>query len=178
MTTNTLRGMLCIALGALMSSLVVAAVPKSLTDAQLDGVYAAGLDIRVDLDVDVAGSKPGAILIDDGGAAAMRQYYSSGTTLAHSIVGSRNSASLDPSGTYTPTLQNLTSSSISLATGALQNATTLMNIFSLGGDLNVGLNFNVIVNPVNSPINLTQTNINSSTLHIDPLSTLGTTLGN
>lgn len=165
MTTKTMRWMLSIVLGVLVSSIVAAATPKPLTDSQLDGVYAAGFDIRVDLDIDVAASNPDAVLIQGGGGnAALHSYVDRGLTVARSMTGTRNTGSMDAGGTYMPNLQNLTTSTVSLGAGALQNATSLLNVFALDGNLNIGVNFNVIINQAGSPINITQTNVNGGTL--------------
>jgi len=157
--------MLCVGISILLSSIVVAG-PRPLTNQQLDQVYAAGFDVRVDLDLDLAATNPDAVIVQSGDKAALMRIVDSGITIAHSS-GTRNSSSFDPSGAYVPDLQNITSlTTNNINVSGLQNATTLMNLFALDGDIAVGLNLNVIVNPVNSVWTTYQNNVNWGTLNL------------
>jgi hypothetical protein len=164
MTTLSLRALLLPAILILLAGSVLAAPKKAMADHELDAVYAAGFEVRIDVDLDVAATNPDALLFIPGGdSAAFGQFVSRGMDIAHS-GRSREPGTFDPNGTYMPNLQNLTMNNISLGDGALQNASTLLNVFALQGDVAVGVNLNVIVNPTNSNINLTQMNVNWSTI--------------
>jgi hypothetical protein len=153
------------------------AVPKPLTDAQLDTVYAAGFDVELTMGLDVAASNPEAVVLQTNNPEAIAQLFTQGLPLTRAITGTgRNEALLDPSGAYMPNLQNLTVNNINITDNALKNATTLLNIFALDGDVAVGVNLNVIVNPSGGIFNVNQTNMNWSNLLVsDALNTLGTT---
>lgn len=158
MTTTTMRGMLCLLLGILLSSLVVAAPPRPMTDAQLDSVYAAGFNINVDMGIDLAASQPNSVFVTGGNTSNVINGLS--ITRGTSNTTGSNSGSIDPTGTYMPNLQNLVVNNINIAANALQNAKTLMNIFALQGDVAVGVNLNVVINPTNTTFSVSQTNIN------------------
>lgn len=160
MTTIFLRWMLCISLGVLLCSLVAAAPPQALSDGQLDQVYAAGFNVTIDMDIDLSATNPDAVFVTGEGAAALQQLMNGGLSFSTNAGGSRNTSSFDPNGTYMPNLQNLTVNNINISDQALQNSNTMMNIFALQGDVAVGMNLNIIVNPTNTALNIIQTNIN------------------
>jgi hypothetical protein len=166
MTTKILRWMLLGVLSILCISIVAAATPRPLADHQLDDVYAAGFDVQVDFNMDVAAERPESVILLSGDQQALESLAGQGITLTRTMGGGRNTAGLDPNGTYVPNLQNLTNNTINLSGNALQNATSLLNIFALEGDVAVGLNLNVVVNPVNSPVNVSQMNLNWGTLNL------------
>jgi len=166
MFMSTLGRSLCIGWCILLSGIVViAAPPRALSDSQLDGIFAAGLDVQVSMDMDIAASQPDSVLIQ-GGAGAAQQLLNQGLTLTRTGIGDRNSSSFDPSGAYMPNLQNLVVNNLNITQNALQNANTLMNIFAMQGDVAVGVNLNVVVNPVNTYIAPVQTNMNWGMLNL------------
>lgn len=165
MTVQWLRGMVVLGMGVLLASAVWAA-PRALNDTQLDQVYAAGFDVTVDFDVDIAASKPESVFVEGGSAAAFSQLLNQGMTIANSRSSSRNSGSFDPTGSYMPNLQNLVVNNINISENALKNATTMMNVFALEGDVAIGLNLNVVVNPTNTNFTVQQTNVNWGTLNL------------
>ncbi len=159
---------------ALMMSLMAVAGPRPMSDDQLDAVYAAGFDVEIRMDMDLAASNPDALVLQGGDPEMLSQLFTSGIPLARSASTGRNTALIDPSGAYMPNLQNLTVNNINITGEALKDATTLLNIFALDGDVAVGLNLNVIVNPVGGNWNINQTNMNWTNLLVsDALSTLG-----
>jgi len=140
------------------------AVPEEmepLADAELESVCAAGLNIQVDLDVGLATNHPDLMLIntnrlDSLRAIAEANQQQSSSMSGGGLVGDILDGVMD-------TIQNTINSSISISDNALQNAQSLLNIIALG-DVAVGINITVIVNPTNSPFDVTQTNINWSDL--------------
>ena len=165
MAAITFRTLASMAIALLLGMSMAMAASRTLSDSELDGVYAAGFNVTVDFVIDLTATNPDAVLVQGGNPAALQQFFDHGMTLARSRdFGETNLGSLDPSGVYMPNLQNLVVNNINISDGALSNATTLMNIFALQGDIAVGLNLNVVVNPVNSAFNITQTNINWSNI--------------
>jgi hypothetical protein len=141
--------------------------PRTLSDRQLDAVFAAGFEVKVDLGLDIAASKPDAVYVQGGNQGAIAGLLNSTTNLATTRLGARNEVTVDPSGTNMPNLQNLTVNNINISQNALQNATTLMNVFAMEGDVAIGVNLNVVVNPINSNFNIAQTNVNWGMLHVN-----------
>ena len=165
------RWLLCSALAALCATWGLAGgTRQALSDTELDAVYAAGFNIQIDFGIDVAASNPDAVVMTGGGTDFLNQ----GMTLSHTSGGGRNEVRYDPSGSYMPDFQNLQSTnSLNITGNALQNAQSLLNIFALEGDIAVGVNLNVVVNPVDSIFNVSQTNINWSNLGLsDAFTTL------
>lgn len=178
MTMRTLRWMLCISLGLLIAQTVPAAVCRPMSDTQLDQVYAAGFDIKVDLGLSLAATKPDAVIVAGGSAAAVQNFMEQGMAVSRTST-TRNSGSFDPTGTYMPNLQDLTVNNINISDNALQHASSLLNVFALEGDIAVGVNINVVVNPINSAFNVTQMNMNWGTMNLsDAFSTLTSTPSN
>jgi hypothetical protein len=162
MIENVLRWAACIGLGLLLGGAAFAA-PRPLTDTQLDAVYAAGFNVQVDMGIDLAASNPESVVLA-GTSSALQQFFAGGMRLASTAGGGQNTGAFDPTGAYMPNLQQLTVNNINISDNALQNASSLLNIFALQGDIAVGLNLNVVVNPTNSLFNVSQTNINWATL--------------
>jgi hypothetical protein len=175
--SDTRSRSLRLVVGLLLGSvgLMAVAVKTPLADAQLDTVFAAGFeikDVQVQIDFDVMSSNPNATIFQGSSLAAVQEVLNQGLSLSHSL-GTRNSGSFDPSGAYMPNLQNLTINNINIADGALKDATTLMNIFALDGDVAVGVNLNVIINPTNSYFAVMQNNVNWGALGLsDALGTM------
>ncbi|MHB9133158.1 MAG: hypothetical protein ACYDBB_18980 [Armatimonadota bacterium] len=161
MDKQLLRRTLCIVAGLLVSGLAVVAAPRALSDTELDSVYAAGFNVQVDFGIDIAATNPDALIVQYGNADAVQNFLDHGMAIANaSGTGTRNTGSFDPSGAYMPDLQNLTVNNINITDNALMNSTTLMNVFALEGDIAIGVNLNVVVNPINSTFNINQSNIN------------------
>lgn len=175
MGTNLYRILLYTVMTLVLGVMAFAA-PRPLSDAQLDTVYAAGFDVQVKMGLDVAASDPQSVILQSNNPDAVAQLFTQGLQLSRAIGdGGRNEATVDPSGAYMPNLQNLTINNINIANDALKNATTLLNIFALNGDVAVGVNLNVIVNPTGGTFNVNQANMNWSNLPLsDALKTLGT----
>jgi len=175
MVRSMLRWMICMGIGLLLMQAVSAAVRQAMTDNQLDQVFAAGLDIKVDMGLNLAASNPDAVLVAGGNTAALQNVMDRGMALANT-ASTRNDGTFDPTGAYMPNLQNLTVNNIKISDEAFKNSNSLLNVFALEGDIAVGLNINVIVNPVNSAFNLTQMNMNWGTInYADTFKTLAST---
>ncbi|HEY3418306.1 MAG TPA: hypothetical protein VGM23_15630 [Armatimonadota bacterium] len=169
MAMSMQRWMPAVIIGILMmASMAAVAAPRALSDSELDRVYAAGFDVTVDLGLDIAATNPDAVVVQMGNPSAALGLLNQGMTMTAHAAGSRdtNSGSLDPGGMYMPNLQNLVVNNINIAADALSNATTLMNVFALQGDVAIGVNLNVIVNPTNSTFDIHQSNYNWSTLNL------------
>ncbi len=178
MVKRTLLRVICLGCAVLLAQVVPAAVCRALSDTQLDQVYAAGFDVDVDLGVNVAASQPNSVLVTSQNAAALQNFVQKGLTLAQSVA-TRDTASFDTTGAYMPNLQSLTVNNLNISNAALQNASTLMNIFALQGDVAVGVNINVVVNPTNSVFNVTQVNMNWGTTNFsNAFSTLSSSPNN
>jgi len=159
----------------MMASMAAIAAPRPLSDSEMDGVYAAGFDLQVDLGIDIAATNPDAVVVQMGNYSAAQAFLNNGMSFTSRGTGTRelNSGSLDPSGMYMPNLQNLVVNNINIAADALANSSTLMNVFALQGDVAIGVNLNVIVNPTNSTFDIHQFNMNWGSLTIsDALTTL------
>lgn len=173
MATRNWQRIFGLGIGLAVSVMALAA-PQRLSDLQLDEVYAAGFNIQVDLTMDIAASNPDAVFISgSGGEAALQQFLDQGMTVARTSGGARNNVSFDPTGAYLPDLERLTVNNLMITDNALQNSQSLVNVFALEGDVAIGVNLNVVVNPIDSIFNVTQTNINWSTLGLsDAFTTL------
>ena len=167
MSTNMVRNTFCLGIGLLFSGIVaVAAAPRPLSDSQLDGVYAAGLDVQVSMDMSLSATNPEAVVVQSANPTLAPAMLQQGITLTRSNIGTINSGSFDSTGAYMPNLQNLVVNNLQISNNALQNASTMMNIFAMQGDVAVGVNLNVVVNPTNSVIAPTQTNVNWGTINL------------
>lgn len=133
-----------------------------MADAELDAVCAAGLNFQVNLDVDLSANHPDFLFISDklGSLRPLAEAGQRSTSTAGSLSGG---SPIDTDGTLLPDFQSAINNNISITDNALQNAQSLLNIIALG-DVAVGINITVIVDPTNSPFNITQTNINWSEL--------------
>jgi hypothetical protein len=173
MSRKLSRAIWCIGI-TLVMSLTAFAAPRPLTDAQLDAVYAAGFDVEIKMGLDVAASNPEALVLQASDPETLTQLFTQGIPLTRAASSGRNEAVIDPSGAYMPNLQNLTVNNINITGEALKDATTLLNIFALDGDVAVGVNLNVIVNPTGGTYNINQTNMNWTNLLVsNALQTLG-----
>ncbi len=166
MTGTVLRWSMCIGAALLLAGAGWTR-PRALSDRQLDAVYAAGFEVKVDLGLDVSATKPDSVYVQSGSMSSISSLLNSSMNLATTRLGARNEVTADPSGATMPNLQNLTVNNINISQNALQNANTLMNVFALEGDVAIGVNLNVVVNPINSNFTISQTNVNWGTLHVN-----------
>lgn len=159
----TMRWLCCFILLLLVMGAGVTAIdPIPLSDSELAGVVAAGFNVTIDFGVDVK-APPNSLLIQQDQLDALKDFAT--THLQHaSVTGGIDAApSVDTGGINLPNLQTLVNNNINISDNALQNSRSLLNIIALG-DVAVGMNLTIIVNPGDTPFNVTQTNINWSDL--------------
>lgn len=168
MRTTLTRWMLCTGIGLLLlgGSRLAATPTTALDDAQLSDIYAAGFDVQMDFDIDLAAQNPNGLLVQGGSLDALRDYANQRLSNASSEVSNALSSGgrFDANGTYMPSLPSITNNTLNMSDNAMQNARTLLNVIALNGDVAVGMNMNIIVNPGDTPFTVTQTNINWSIL--------------
>lgn len=173
MSRNVMCVLWCLTI-TMMTGLATFAAPRPLTDAQLDTVYAKGFDVEIKMGLDVAATNPEAVILQSSNPETIAQLFGQGIPLTRAVSTGRNEGLVDPSGAYMPNLQNLTVNNINITGDALKDASTLLNIFALDGDIAVGVNLNVVVNPVGGNWNINQTNMNWTNLLVsDALKTMG-----
>lgn len=158
--TMQYRWLLCLLLILLAWRISAAEIGIPLDDQVLDSIYARGSNVVIDLDIDVQALQPNSLLIDENGFAALQQLAASVQPQISSNGGAGRTVSLD--GVPIPDYSNVVNN-INITDNALQNAQSLLNIIALG-DVAVGVNLTVIVNPGDTPLNITQMNINWSAL--------------
>ena len=139
---------------------------QPLEDNELDEICATGLNIVIDLDLDLQTPEPNSLLIDPAQLDALRALADNSlqrTSLSGSSTGGVFSTAGIDLANFTGVINNSVTNNVNITDNALQNAQSLLNIVALG-DVAVGLNLVVIVNPGDAPFSVTQTNINWSNL--------------
>jgi hypothetical protein len=144
----------------LAASRAFAAGPVELSDEQMDGIYAEGLFFDLDLTLDI--KDPDSVRIEGGNAGDLQALLQNG--LSWQSTGSSDASravagALDPLGGLDP---NDLANSIYIGDNALQNTHNLLNLIVMGGDVGVGVNITVILNPVNTNLSLYNFNLNFS----------------
>lgn len=176
MTIMNLRWLFCLMLTLLLAGAAFAAPEDELVplaDAELEAVCAAGLNVQLNLDVDLSTANPSDLLLI--GPNNLSSLYPSGQAAQQPMPSGSGGFStggvIDMDGTMLPDFQSVFNNNVSISDNALQNAQSLLNIISLG-DVAVGVNITIIVEPTNSNFNMTQANVNWSDLMAIPSPTM------
>lgn len=140
-----------------------APLPAPLMDGELEQVYAAGFDVQVVLGLEIKTNDPNAVLIRQDQLDALRDYANSSLHRSTARDGADGSGTFDTDGISLSNFESVINNSMNISGSALQNAQSLLTIFAMG-DVAVGLNLTVIVNPGDAPFSVTQTSINWSDL--------------
>jgi len=139
---------------------------QPLEDDELDAICATGLNIVIDLDLDLQTPQPDTLLINPAQLDALKA-LADNSLQRTSLSGGSTGGVFTPDGInlsgFTGVINNSISNNVNITDNALQNAQSLLNIIALG-DVAVGLNLVVVVNPGDAPFSVTQTNINWSNL--------------
>jgi len=172
MTNMNLRWLFFFGLVLALAGAVFAAPEDELVplaDAELEAVCAAGLNITLNLGVDLSTANPSDLIVVSPNNLSSLQPLA-GATQQPSASGSGSFSTggiIDMDGTMLPDFQSVINNNVSISDNALQNAQSLLNIISLG-DVAVGINITIIVEPTNSTFNTTQANVNWSDLMAIP----------
>jgi len=139
---------------------------QPLEDAELDAICATGLNIVIDLDLDLQTPQPDTLLINPAQLDALKA-LADNSLQRSSLSGGSTGGVFSTDGinlsNFTGVINNSITNNVNITDNALQNAQSLLNIIALG-DVAVGLNLVVVVNPGDAPFSVTQTNINWSNL--------------
>ncbi len=141
-------------------SQVAAAAPVPLTDQQLDGVYAEGLYFSLDMKLDVDGAS--SVRLEGGNLGDLEAVLNNGVSWKSAGIGDAGKsvkAMLEPGGDLD--LDALLGS-IYIGGNALQDTHNLFNLVVQGGDVGVGINISIILNPVSSNFSVYNFNFNFS----------------
>lgn len=164
MVKTTLRWWFCAILMLLVMGMSLAApVEQPLNDSELDAIWATGFNIDINLDLDVKTDQPGSLIIDKTQLDSLKQFADD--TMQRTTMHTRTTGgAFTTDGIDLPNFSSVVSNTVNnidISGNALQNAQSLLNIVALG-DVAVGVNLVVIVNPGDTPFTITQTNINWS----------------
>ena len=163
MGMTSLRWLLLIMLAWLIVETGVASpVLEILDDRELATIYATGLNIQIDLDFDLTTPEPNTLFIDREKLDAL-QAFANASKERTSLLNGTSGGTFDIDGINLSNFQSIVNNNITISDNALQHAQSLLNIIALG-DVAVGLNLTIIVNPGDTPFTVTQTNINWSDL--------------
>ena len=130
MTGTVLRWSMCIGAALLLAGAGWTR-PRALSDRQLDAVYAAGFEVKVDLGLDVSATKPDSVYVQSGSMSSISSLLNSSMNLATTRLGARNEVTADPSGATMPNLQNLTVNNINISQNAKR--TVFLGTFTANG---------------------------------------------
>ncbi len=132
--------------------------PIPLSDRELDGVYAEGLVFDLDMKLDI--QEGSTVSFEGGNVEDLKALLENGLSWKSAGVGDSGGtvkAMLEPGGDLN--LDGLLGS-IYVGGNALQNTQNLFNLIVQGGDVAVGINISVILNPVDSNFSLYNFNFN------------------
>jgi len=141
-------------------SQVCAAAPVRLGDRELDAVYAEGLYFSLDMKLDVDGAS--SVRLEGGNLGDLEAVLNNGVSWRSAGIGDATKsvkAMLEPGGDLD---LNALMGSIYIGGNALQNTHNLFNLVVQGGDVGVGINISIILNPVNSNFSTYNFNFNFS----------------
>lgn len=131
----------------------------TLDDTQLSAVYAQGFNITVDFDVDLATTDPNAVVVTGQQLQDMQKLVLRSVSPTGSMALARRSSFMDADGNIMPGM-NAINNALNMSDHAMENAKSLLTVFALNGDVAIGLNMNIIVNPGDTPFTVTQMNLN------------------
>lgn len=131
----------------------------SLDDAQLSAVYAQGFNITIDFDIDLATTDPNSVVVTGEQLKDMQNLVLRNVSPTGNAAFSRYPTMMDAGGNVLPGMNSITNA-LNITDHAMENAKSLLTVFALNGDVALGLNMNIIVNPGDTPFTVTQMNLN------------------
>lgn len=143
-----------------MIRMPAAAAPVPLADEELDAVYAEGLYFTLDMKLDVEGAS--AVRLEGGNLDDLQTLLNNGVSWTSAGIGNPANtvrAMVEPGGDLD---LNALLGSIYIGGNALQNTHNLFNLVVQGGDVGVGINISIILNPVGSNFSVYNFNFNFS----------------